>query len=133
MDDCLILLDTIDHGIVRFLVHCHVGIVVPLLDRRVIVDHRVIDDRRRTVIVNDGGAVNVGHPDIRVIVYSVEIVLVDHDGTVYVGIIPDVDVDLGDVDVVHDHHMRASPVAVAVVRLARCERHPSHIGPGVNP
>ena len=95
-----ILLDSVDHGIVRLLVHRYVGVVVPLLVRRVIVDHRVIDDRRRTVVVDDGGAVYVGHPDIRVIVHTVEIVLVDHDGMVYVGIIPDVDVDPGDVDVV---------------------------------
>jgi len=45
----------------------------------------------------------------------------------------DVDVDLGDVNVVHNHRMRASPVAVAVVRLARCQRHPSHINSSVNP
>ena len=63
-DDCLILLDSVDHGIVRLLVHLYVGVVVPLLVRRVIVDHRVIDDRRRTVVVDDGGAVYVGHPDI---------------------------------------------------------------------
>ena len=130
---CLILLDPVDHGIVGLLVHLTVGVVVPLLDRRVIVDHRVIDDRGRTVVVDDGGAVYVGHPDIPVIVHTIEIVPVDHDSTVYVGIIPDVDVDLRDVDVGYDHRMRTSPVAVAVVRLARGQRHPSHIGSRVNP
>ena len=133
MNDRLILLNSVDHGIVRLLFHRDVGVVVPLVVRRVIIDHRIADDRCRTVVIDDGGGVDVGHPDLRVIVHTVEIALVDHDGAVYVSIIPDIDVDLGDVDVVHDHHMRATPVAVAVVRLARCQRHPSHIRSSVNP
>ena len=96
LNDGLIMLDSIDHGIVGLLFHRDVGVVVPLLVRRVIVDHRVIDDRRRTVVVDDGGAVYVGHPHIPVIVHTIEIVLGDHDGMVCIGIIPDVDVDLRD-------------------------------------
>ena len=96
LNDRFILLDSVDHGIVGLLVHRDVGVVIPLLVRRVIVDHRVIDDRRRTVVVDDGGGVYIGHPDIPVIVHTVEIVLGDHDGMVCVGIIPEVDVDLRD-------------------------------------
>jgi hypothetical protein len=133
MDNPLIVLDPIDYGIVRLLSHHYVGEVVTLLDRRIIVDHRVIDDRGRTVVVDNGSTVNVGHPGIPVIVHIVEIVLVDHDGMVYVSIILDVNVDLGDVDVVHDDHTRATPRPVAVIRLVWSEGHPSYVRPGVNP
>ena len=133
MDNRLIVLDPIDHGIVRLLFHSYVAVVVTLLDFRIIVNHRVIDDRGRMVVVDNGSPVNVCHPDIPVIVHIVEIVLVDHDGMVYVDIIPDVDVDLGDVDVVHEHHTRATPRPVAVVRLVRSEGYPSYVRPGVNP
>jgi len=68
--------------LVRLLVHRYVRVVIPLLVRRVIVDHRVIDDRRRMVVVDDGGTVDIGHLDIPVIVHTVEIVLVDDDGMV---------------------------------------------------
>jgi len=133
LNDRLIVLDSIDHGIVRLLFHRDVGVIVPLLVRRVIVDHRVIDHRRRTVVVDDGGAVYVGHPHIPVIVYTVKIVLGDHDGVVCISIIAKVDVDLRDVDVGHDHVTRASPATVAVVRLAWRQRHPPHIGAMMNP
>jgi len=33
-DDRLIMPHPVDHGVVRFLVHGHVGVVVPLFDRR---------------------------------------------------------------------------------------------------
>jgi hypothetical protein len=133
MDDRLIVQDSVDHGVVRLLVHRYVGVVITLFDCSVIVDHRVINDWGRMVIVDDGGAIDVGRSDLSVIVHIVEIVLLDHDGMVYVGIIPDVDVDLGNGDVVYDHCMRASPGAVAEVRLAQCQRHPSYISSSVNP
>ena len=47
----LILLDSGDRGIVGLLGHRYVRIVVPPIVRRVIVDHRVIDHRRRTVVL----------------------------------------------------------------------------------
>ncbi len=133
MDDFLILLNTVDHGIVRLFFHCNIGVVVPLFVRRVMVDHRIVDDRHRLVVVDDGGAADVGHPDIPVIVHPVEIVLVDHDGMVCISIITDVDVDLRDVYIGDDHRMRTSPVTVAVVRLARRQGHPPHMASRVNP
>ena len=92
-DDVLILLDTLDHGIVRLFVHLYVSEIVPLLVRGVALDHRVIDNRRRTVVIDDGGRVYVGHPYIPVIAHTVEILLRDHNGPVYVSIIPKVDAD----------------------------------------
>jgi len=133
MNNCLILFDPVDRGIVRLLVNLCVGVIVPLLDCGVIFYHCVVDDRRSTVIVDDGSAVNIGHPDIPVIVHTVEIVLVDHDSMACVCIIPDVYIDPGNAEVVHDHCMTASPVTVAVVCLARRKRHPPHISSGVNP
>jgi hypothetical protein len=133
MDNPFILLNSIDHDVMRLLVHLHVGVVIPLLDCCVIVNHRVVDDWCCTVVIDDGGAVNVGHTDISVIVHRVEIALVDHDGTVYVSVIADIDVDLGDVDVIDDHCMRPPPGTVAVVGLEWCQRHPSHIRSSVNP
>ena len=132
-NDFLILLDSVDRGIVGLLGHRYIRIVVPLIVRRVIVDHRVIDHRRCTVVVDDGRVAYVGHPDIPVTVHTGETVLVDHNGVVYVGMPPDIDVDTADVDVRYDHLMTASPVAVAVICLSRCQRHPSHVFSTMNP
>ena len=133
MDDRLVLLDSLDHAVVGLLVYWNIGVVIPLLVNRVIMNHPVINDWRRLVVVDDGGAVYVGHPDVLVIVHSIEIVLIDHDGVVHIGVISHVDVNLGDVDVVHNHRMRASPRAAAVVRFIWSQGHPAHVNPTVNP
>ena len=105
---------------------------MPLFVRRVIVDHGIIDDRCRFIVVDDRGGVHIGHPDIPVIVHTVEIVPRNDDGMTCVCIASNIDIDPGDV-VGYDHRMGASPVAVTVIRLTRRQRHPSHIGVMVNP
>ena len=108
-----------------------VGEVVPLPDRRVIVDHGIIDDRRSTEVVDDGGAAHVD-PNIPVVVHAAEMILVNQDGMVRISIIPNTDM-MRNVPAGDDHRMTASPVAVAVVNLVRRQRHPSHVKTAVNP
>ena len=133
MNDGLIMPDSVDCGSMRLLFHRCVGVVVTLFDRRVVLDHPVIDDGRRPVVVDDGGAVYVGHPNIPVAVSAGEITLIDDDGAVYICITADVDVDPGDGEVGHDHRVRSSPWTAGVVGLARRQRNPSDVGPAVNP
>ncbi len=132
-NDRIILVDSVDHGIVRLLFYRYVRVVVPLFVRRVIVDHRVTDDRRSAVVIDHGDRVYVGHLHFPVIVHTVEIVPGNHDSTACIGIVPDVDVDPCDIDIGYDHIVRASPIAAAVVCLARRQRHPAHIISAVDP
>ena len=128
-----VFLDSVDHRIVGLLLYRCVCEVVPLFVCCVIVDHGIIDNRRRLIVVDNRGGFYIGHPDILVIVHTVEIVPGDDDGMPCVGMASDIDIDPGDIDVGDDHLMGASPVAVAVVCLAWRQRHPSHIGVMVNP
>ncbi len=110
-----------------------VCVVVSLLVCIVILDNCIVDDRRRTVIADDGGAVYTGQSDFSVIASVIEMAPVDDNGAVNVCMAANVDADAMDVDIVYDHRMRPSPGAAAVVDFPRRQRHPAHGDAAVNP
>ena len=127
-----VLLDTVDHRIMGFLL-CHSACEgVPLSVRCVIPDHGIIDDRNCFIVIDDCGGVCTGHPDIPVIVHAVEIIPGNDNSLSCVCMASDIDIDPADI-AGYDHIMAASPMAVTVICLMRRQWHPSHIGVMVNP
>ena len=73
-DGLLILMDPLQHGRVGLLIWCNVHITIPLsAPARIVVDHRVAYHRRGMVIVDNGSAADVRHPDVSVVVRAVEV------------------------------------------------------------
>ncbi len=133
MDDPFILPDSVDYRKMRFLVYSCGCEVEPLSQVPIIGYYRIIDYRGSPVAADDGGRVHIGHADIPVGSDAEEMVPIDDNGLVDIDIITDIDVDPGDVDLIDDDGMRASPVTVAVIGFMRGQGDPAHMGAMMDP
>jgi hypothetical protein len=127
-----VLLDSVYHGIMGFLLCRCVCESVPLFVRCIVPDNRIIDDRTCLIVTDDCGGACTGHPDIPVIVHTIEIIPGNDNSLSCVCMASDIDIDPADI-AGYDHIMAASPMAVTVICLMRRQWHPSHIGVMVNP
>ncbi len=133
MDIVLILPDPINSRIMRSLFYRKVRIGVSLFDIGVVAHHPVVDDRRPMVVIDNRAAIDPFQAVFPVIVHTVKIFPVNHDGVVCVSMVPHIDIDPGNIDVIYNHGMRPSPVASAIIPLARRQRNPTQINSGMNP
>ena len=92
--------------------HHYVGKIVTVPDRRIVSDHRVVDHRRRMVVIDDGRVIDVGDPDARVVVNRVEIRLVYDNGVIEISVISDVHMNAAQGGAGHHDVTRPAPVVV---------------------
>jgi hypothetical protein len=88
-------------------------------------DDPVADHRLDPVIVDEGGPVNVGNPDVVVIVYAIKMVLMHHHRVIKISVMPDIQVDRM-ISVPHEAMWPPAPAAMAVIRLKGSQWHPTH-------
>lgn len=79
MDGGYILPYSCNYAWLRFFTHNCICIIMPPSVLSIIPDHRVIHDGRGVIIIDNAG-VNVGCPDIPVILHTAKMVLPDDNG-----------------------------------------------------
>ena len=114
-----------------FFFHRGVRVIESLFIGAVIIDDRIIDYGRCTVVIDYSRLIYVRDAHVPIVVYAVKIVLIYDNSMTRIGVISYVNVNLADVG--NDYVMTASPTVVAVIRLAWGKRYPPHVTPAVNP
>jgi hypothetical protein len=89
------------------------------------VDDPVADHRLDPVIVDDGGPVNVGNPDIAVVIYAIKVVLMHHHRVIKISVMSDIQVDRMMI-VPHEAMWPPAPAPMAVIRFERGQWDPTH-------
>jgi hypothetical protein len=110
---------------VRFLDHTNIREIVLLPVGCVIVDNPIADHRLDPVIVDDGGPVNVGNPDIVVVIYAIKVVLMHHHRVIKISVMSDIQVHWM-IMVPHEAMWPPAPAAMAVIRFEGGQWHPTH-------
>jgi hypothetical protein len=115
----------LQNGLVWFVSYIHIREIVLLPVGCVIVDNPVADHRLDAIIVHDGGPVNVGNPDIVVVIYAIKVVLMHHHRVIKISVISVIQVHR--MIIVHHEAMRPpAPAAMAVIRFEGGQWEPTH-------
>ncbi len=128
-----VVVDSSDDIGMRLVRHPDIVVKIVSLPVGVVVAyHRIVHYRCAAIVVDDGCVVDVGDPDPAVIVYAIEIALVDDDRIAEPSVAADIDIDGRKAASRHDHGA-GSPVMVGIIRLGRGQGYPSYVHRGMNP